>query len=137
MIASQNVMITDVMMHIASIGGGGLMPPPTTVKWTTATIAPTTSAISVSRIPFVGWEHVAAKLGCLQPQVTDATISMGMKQIVRKATQVANIGKANSEIKPNETAITSAVATTPSSGCFTLAPCWGHPQVMACFVPPS
>ena len=32
MMASQNMMITEVMMHMASIGGGGLMPPPTVLK---------------------------------------------------------------------------------------------------------
>ena len=42
-------------------------------------------------LPLAGWARAPAKAGCLQPQVTDMTISMGMKQIVRKATQVANM----------------------------------------------
>jgi len=31
MIAAQKVMITDTMLHIISIGGGGLMPAPATL----------------------------------------------------------------------------------------------------------
>ena len=54
MMASQKVMITDAMMHMASIGGGGLTPPPTVKKWATATTAPTPRASSVSKMPLAG-----------------------------------------------------------------------------------
>src|SRR5690348_1330956 len=106
MMASQKVMITDEMMHIATIGGGGLMLPPTVKKWASATIAPTPRASSVSKMPLAGCGRAAAKAGCLPAQVTETTICMGMKQMVRKATQLANMGKVNSAMKPSEMAIT-------------------------------
>jgi hypothetical protein len=56
------------------------------------------------------------------------TISMGMKQIIRKATHVPNVGKANNAINPSETAITNSEETIPSAGCFTSASLYGHRQ---------
>src|SRR5690242_2336686 len=121
MMASQKVMITDEMMHIASIGGGGLRPPPTVKKCAKATTAPTARANSVSKMPLAGWGRAAANAGCLPAQFTDMTICIGMKQMVRKATQLAKMGKVNRAMKPSETAITRNEAATPRAGCFTSA----------------
>jgi hypothetical protein len=46
---------------------------------------------------------------------------MGMKQMVRNATQLANVGKVNRAMKPSETAITRNEAVIPKAGCFTSA----------------
>ena len=97
------------------------MPPPTVKKWTTATTAPTARASSVSKMPLAGWGRAAANAGWLPPQVTEMTICMGMKQMVRNATQLANMGKVNSAMKPSETAITRNEAAIPKAGCFTSA----------------
>ncbi len=68
------------MTHMASIGTGGLTRPPTAAWCTAATIAPTTSANSVNKIPLTGSAVLAANAGCLPPQVTAMTIWIGITQ---------------------------------------------------------
>ena len=72
-----------------------------------------------AEFPLAGCDWRARNLGCSQPQVTEITICMGMKQMVRKATQLAKVGNANSAMKPSDTDITSSEETIPSRGCFT------------------
>jgi hypothetical protein len=40
-----------------------------------------------------------------------------MKQIIRYATQVPNVGKSKRETKTSDTAMTETVATMPRTGC--------------------
>src|ERR1700680_1845092 len=80
MMAAQNVIGTETMAHIASIGVGGLTAPPTVAWCTAATITPTASANIVNRIPLTGSLALAAKAGCLVPQVTAMTIWIGITQ---------------------------------------------------------
>ena len=79
MIAAQNVITTETMLHIASIGVGGLMPPPIVACATAVTTTPTTSVVSVRTRPFAGCCSPATKPGLL-PHVTAVTICIGMVQ---------------------------------------------------------
>ena len=79
MIAAQNVMTTDTMLHMASIGVGGLMRPPIATWQTAATTTPTTSVVRVSTAPFAGWLRAGDETR-VGPQVTAATICIGITQ---------------------------------------------------------
>src|SRR5262245_40523715 len=45
------------------------------------------------------------------------TICIGIMQIIRKATQLPNVGKSQRETNPSETAITKIAAAIPNTGC--------------------
>ncbi len=63
MIANQNMMTTDAMMYMLSIGVGGAMAPPTKAWQAAPAMNPTTSVHSTSRSPLTGWLREAAKPG--------------------------------------------------------------------------
>jgi hypothetical protein len=55
------------------------------------------------------------------PHVTLTRMTVGIKQIIRKATHVVNAGTAKTEIKPSDRRITTAVDVIPRAGCFMTA----------------
>src|SRR5262245_14200753 len=116
MIASQKVMTTDTMAHIASIGVGGSIPPPIVAWVSPATTVPMMNVDTISTSPFIGCACRAANAG-LPPQVTTVTICIGIKQRRKKATHPVNVAKLKRETKPNEIAMINAVAMIPSQGC--------------------
>src|SRR4051794_10375522 len=105
MIAAQNVITTETMAHIVAIGVGGLMPPPIATCVTAVTTAPTASVTAVSASPLFGCGCCATHGGLL-PQVTAATICMGMMQRRKYATQPAKSGNGNTEMKASAMTIT-------------------------------
>src|SRR5262249_9906724 len=116
MIAAQNVMTTDTMAHMTSMGVGGLIPPPIIAWLSAATIAPTTSVVAVRRRPFIGCGCVAANAGLL-PHITATMICIGITQRRKYESHPVKKASVKSEMKPNATAMTRAVATTPTQGC--------------------
>ena len=79
MIAAQNVMTTETMLHMASIGVGGLTRPPIVTKHTAATTTPTASVVRVSTRPLAGCGLAATNPG-FAPHMTATTICIGMTQ---------------------------------------------------------
>src|SRR6516162_5501245 len=118
MTASQKVVITEVMMHWAAMGGGGAAPAPAAKKCTDATTAPTARETRISSKPLAGCGRAPAKAGWFVPQVMPMTTSIGIKQMVQYATQLMKVAPAKSEMKPRATAITRREAITPKAGCF-------------------
>lgn len=110
--------MTVVMMHMDSIGVGGLMLPPTVTKWASATTTPAAATSRTKRIPLAGWECLAANWGWFTPHVTLMTITMGMRQIIANATHVVNERTEKIEMNPSETMITRIVPVIPRAGCF-------------------
>lgn len=71
-------MITETIVHIASIGVGGPMPAPTNWKYKYATIAATTAFTSTRRMPFSGCFCLPANSGTPHFHKTAVTIWIGM-----------------------------------------------------------
>ncbi len=117
MMVAVKVTTTIAIVHIMSIGTGGLTLPPTTARVAAPPTAPTRSVNRISRNPLSGWGHEAANSGFLHPQATPITISIGMTEMRQNETKPINFGASKSEMKPSETAMTSAEAAMPAIGC--------------------
>src|SRR5688572_6452332 len=130
MIASQNVVGTTTTAKCDGIGPGGLTPSPTTACATAVATPDTTTVSSTSTSPFIGWPIALTKPG-LPPHSTTATTCIGIRPSMKKDTHPRNVPTGNNEIKASAITITSALATSPSAGCFTADP----PVQNAYFVP--
>src|SRR5688572_3462453 len=114
-IAMKNVVGTTTTAYWDGIGPGGLTPSPTVSHTIHAMTSAATTFVASSTTPRPGCV-CGANGGCVA--ITAVTTCGGTRQSITNATQPTNSGKSKSARKASDTAMTIAVATTPSSGCF-------------------
>jgi hypothetical protein len=114
-VATKAVTAIDIV-HIVSIGVGGLSPPPAVKKVTARISAPTATMMSSGKRTLAGCGREAAKSGSLAPQATQLTVSIGRAERRQKQTHTRNTAVVNIWVTPIEIMMMTADARIPKKG---------------------